>query len=122
MYGSWEYHPEWGNPVSKGLVWYMFIYKCVLAIHLLFFFYSSFNMILLDIFFIYIWNVIPFPIFLSYNPLFRSSFTLHPNPLTPASSTWHSPILGHRTFTRPRASPHIDDWLGYPLLHIWLEP
>lgn len=25
---------------------------------------------------------------------------------------WHSPIVGHRTFTGPRASPPIDDQLG----------
>jgi hypothetical protein len=30
--------------------------------------------------------------------------------------------LGHRTFTGPRASPPIEDWLGYPLLHIKQEP
>ena len=35
---------------------------------------------------------------------------------------WHSPILGHRSFTGPRASPPIDDRLGHPLLHIQLEP
>jgi hypothetical protein len=36
--------------------------------------------------------------------------------------SWHAPILGHRTFTGPRASPPIDDRLGHPLLHIQLEP
>jgi hypothetical protein len=44
------------------------------------------------------------------------------NPSTPASWPWHSPILGQRTFTGPRASPPIDDQLGHPLLHMWLEP
>jgi hypothetical protein len=38
------------------------------------------------------------------------------------SQSWHSPILGHRTFTGPRASPPIDDRLGHPQLHIHLEP
>jgi hypothetical protein len=38
------------------------------------------------------------------------------------SWSWHSPILGHRTFIGPRASPPLDDRLGYPLLHIELEP
>jgi hypothetical protein len=38
------------------------------------------------------------------------------------SRSWHSPILEHRTFTGPRASPPIDDRLGHPLLHIQLEP
>jgi hypothetical protein len=35
---------------------------------------------------------------------------------------WHFPILGHRTFTGPRVSLPIDDWLGHPLLHMRLEP
>jgi hypothetical protein len=47
---------------------------------------------------------------------------LLPNTPTPASCAWHSPILGHRTFTGPRASPPIDDRLGHPLLHMQLEP
>jgi hypothetical protein len=37
---------------------------------------------------------------------------LLPNISTPASSHWHSPILGHRIFSRPRASPPIDGQLG----------
>jgi hypothetical protein len=49
--------------------------------------------------------------------------TLLTNPLTPASWPWQSPILGHRTFTWPRASPPTDDWLGHPLLHEpWVQP
>jgi hypothetical protein len=31
-------------------------------------------------------------------------------------------MLGHRTFTGPRASPPIYRWLGQPLLQIQLEP
>jgi hypothetical protein len=34
----------------------------------------------------------------------------------------HSHMLGHRAFTEPRASSRIDDWQGYPLLHMQLEP
>jgi hypothetical protein len=41
---------------------------------------------------------------------------------TPSSWPWHSSILGHRTFTGPKVSSPIDDWLGYPLLHMQLEP
>ena len=41
-----------------------------------------------------------------------------PNPPTPASWPWHSPVLGHMIFTKPRASPPID---GHPLLHMQLE-
>ena len=33
-----------------------------------------------------------------------------------------SPILGHRAFTGPRASPPIDDRLGHPQLPMQLEP
>jgi hypothetical protein len=47
---------------------------------------------------------------------------LLPNPPTPPPWSWHSTILGHRTFTGPRASSPIDDWLGHPVLHIQLEP
>jgi hypothetical protein len=45
-----------------------------------------------------------------------------PQPTRSHSWSWHSPTLGHRTFTGPRASPLIDDRLGHPLLHIQLEP
>ena len=44
--------------------------------------------------------------------------SLLPNPPTPASRPWHSPVLGHMIFARPRASPPID---GCPLLHMQLE-
>ena len=63
---------------------------------------------LLDIFFIYISNAI-----------LRVPYTLPvllPNPHTPTSWPWHSPVLGHMIFPRPRASPSIDGWLGPPLL------
>jgi hypothetical protein len=49
-------------------------------------------------------------------------FPLLTNPPTPASWPWHSPTLGHRAFTGPRASPAINDWLSHPLLHMKLEP
>jgi hypothetical protein len=44
------------------------------------------------------------------------------NLTTPDSWPWHSPTLGHRTFTEPRASPPTDDQLGHSLLHMKLEP
>jgi hypothetical protein len=47
---------------------------------------------------------------------------LLPNPPIPASSLWHSPILRHRAFTGPKASPPIDDLLGHLLLQMQLEP
>jgi hypothetical protein len=37
-----------------------------------------------------------------------STFPLLTNSPTPASLSWHSPTLGHRAFTGPRASPLID--------------
>jgi hypothetical protein len=47
--------------------------------------------------------------------------TLLPNPPTPASWPWHSPVLGHIIFTRPRAFPPNDGRLGHLLLHMQLE-
>ena len=44
-----------------------------------------------------------------------------PNPPTPASWPWHSPVLGHMIFARERASHPIDGHLGHPLLHMQLE-
>jgi hypothetical protein len=52
---------------------------------------------LLDIFFIYISNAIP------------------------TFWSWHSPVLWHRTFTRPKASLPTDSLLRHPLLHMQLE-
>jgi hypothetical protein len=46
---------------------------------------------------------------------------LLPNPPTPTSWTWHSPVLEHMIFTRPRASSPIDSRLSHPLLHMQLE-
>jgi hypothetical protein len=47
--------------------------------------------------------------------------TLLSNPQTPTSWPWHSPVLRHIIFTRPKASHPIDGWLGHPLLHMQLE-
>jgi hypothetical protein len=44
-----------------------------------------------------------------------------PTYLSPAFWPWHSPLLGHMIFTRPRTSPPIDGQLGYPLLHMQLR-
>jgi hypothetical protein len=74
---------------------------------------------LLDIFFIYISNFIPFPGFPSESP---HPLPLLTNPPSPASLPWHSPTLGHRAFIGPRASPPIDDWQGHPLIYMQLEP
>jgi hypothetical protein len=72
------------------------------------------NNFLLDIFFIYISNAIP-----------KVPYTL-PLPCSPTyplplPGSWHSPILEHIIFARPRASPLIDGPLGHPLLHMQLE-
>jgi hypothetical protein len=84
-----------------------------------YFLFSFFFLIRYFLYLHFLVNVIPFPSFLSENPL--SPPPLLPNPPTPASWPWQSPILGHRTFTGPRASPPIDDQLGHPLLHMQLE-
>jgi hypothetical protein len=54
------------------------------------------------------------------SPLYPPSALL-PNPPTPASWPWHSSVLGHMIFARPRASPPNDVRLGHPLLHMQLE-
>jgi hypothetical protein len=53
---------------------------------------------LLDIFFIYISNVIPFPSFPSKNTF--SPLPLLPKPTHSHSWSWHSPILGYRAMER----------------------
>ena len=75
---------------------------------------SLFYYILLDIFFIYISNAIP-------KVPYTLLPTLLPNPPTPTSWLWHSPVLGHMVFARPRASPSIDGRLNHRLLHMQLE-
>jgi hypothetical protein len=81
----------------------------------------SFPCFLLDIFFIYISNVISFPGFLSENflslPPCPGSPT-HPFPLHGADI--HLYFTG--AFTEPRASPSIDKPQGHALLHMQLEP
>jgi hypothetical protein len=85
------------------------------------FFWGFFLLLLLDIFFIYISNVIPFPSFPSEKPLYPP-LPLFTNTPTPASWPWQSFILGYRTLTGPRASLPFDDRLGHPMLHMQLEP
>ena len=63
------------------------------------------------------------------SPLLVSSSKIHytlppppaPQPTNSNSWPWHSPILGHRIFSRPRTSLPIDGWLGHPLLRMQLE-
>jgi hypothetical protein len=56
----------------------------------------------------------------------KISYLLHAHPTNQHthshSQSWHYPILGHRTFTGPMASPPINDWLGHPLMNMQLEP
>jgi hypothetical protein len=60
-------------------------------------------------------------LFLVSSPKVPYTLPLHPNLPIPASWPWHSPVLGHIIFARPRASPPIDGLLGHPLLHMLLE-
>jgi hypothetical protein len=43
------------------------------------------------------------------------------HPLLLPGPAWHSPVLWHMIFARPRASPLSDGQLGHPLLHMQLE-
>jgi hypothetical protein len=65
----------------------------------------SFFKFLLDIFFVYISNVIYFPCFPSENPL--SPPPTHQTS-TPDSLSWNSSTLGHQAFTETRTSPSIN--------------
>jgi hypothetical protein len=44
-----------------------------------------------------------------------------PQPTPPTSWPWHSPVLRHTIFARPRVSPPNDGQLGHLLLHMQLE-
>jgi hypothetical protein len=81
---------------------------------------------LLDIYFIYIANVIPFSWFPLQKPPILAppsvSMTVFPYPPTQSclptlSFPFNFPFL----FTGPRASPHIAVQQGHPLLHMQLE-
>ena len=75
---------------------------------------SLFFQFLLDIFFIYISNAIP-------KVPYTLTPALLPYPSTPTSWPWHSPVLGHIRFARPRASSPSVGRLGHLLLHMQLE-
>jgi hypothetical protein len=65
----------------------------------------------LDIFFIFPFLLHIFFIYIS-NAILKAPYTLHPsallpNPSTPSCWPWHSPVLGHMIFTRPRAYPPL---------------
>jgi hypothetical protein len=83
----------------------------------------------LDITFIYISNVIPFPdLPPPWNPhlilpplvLWQCSNTHPPTPTSPPLITLHWAIKW--VFIEPKNSPPIDAWQGYPLLCMKLEP
>jgi hypothetical protein len=90
-------------------------------------FLSFFFFFLLDIFFIYISNAIPFPSFLSKSPLYSPPTLLH-NPPTPASWPWHSPVLEHVIFERTswnfqvlNISLHLFLWFSWLSSHYLLD-
>jgi hypothetical protein len=79
---------------------------------------------LLDIFFIYISNIIPFISFPPYHiltPLASLRVFLYP-PSHSHLPTLNSPTLGHLSTQGPRTSPPFDAWQGHPLLHMQLDP
>jgi hypothetical protein len=82
-----------GEQISGTSNWISFFGQ-IPFIYLYLFIYYLFKQFLLDIFFIYISNANPKVLYTL--PL------LLPNPHTPASWPWHSPVLGHIIFARPR--------------------
>jgi hypothetical protein len=110
-----HYNLSWINGLIIYPIYHLSIY---LSIYLSLFIY----LFLLDTYFIYISNVVPFPGLPAENLLSSPSLPLLTNPPISASWLWHSPTLGHRTFTGWRASPPIDDQLCHPLLHMQQEP
>jgi hypothetical protein len=54
-------------------------------------------------------------------PLYHHHPALLPRPPTSASWPWHSPVLGHIIFIRPRVSSTNDGRLDHLLLHMQLE-
>jgi hypothetical protein len=64
---------------------------------------------LLDIFFIYILNVIPYPVFPFGNPLSHPCHESVPSTIHPLllPHPWYSPTLGHQAFIGPRGSPSM---------------
>jgi hypothetical protein len=110
-----------------GALWSNLIPKIVQSLYGLYQFPMCALFFLLDTSFIHISNAffltgflseLPFP---TPPPIPSTLPLLTPHPPIPASWHWHSPTLGHRTYTEPRPSPPIDDGQGYPLSHIQLE-
>jgi hypothetical protein len=79
--------------------------------------HNLFLFFLIGIFFIYISNVIPFPVSPPKNTLPYPAGPLLTNPPTPASWPWHSPTLGNRAFIGSRTSSPIGVWRGHRLKH-----
>ena len=85
-------------------------------------FFLHLYIFVLDIFIIYISNVIPFPSLPSKIPLSSPYSPTHQPTHSHFLALAFSPILSHRAFTGPRASPPSDDLKGYLLLHMQLDP
>jgi hypothetical protein len=80
--------------------------------HILSFFYWTYSLFTFQMLSPFLVSPLKIPYYLPLS-------LLHNTP-TPSSWPWHSPVLGHRTFTGPRASPPTDDQLDHPLLHMQL--
>ena len=101
-------------------------FQALMSIATLNFLFLSIFFSKLDIFFIYISNVIPFPTSplpeTPYHilPLLLWGYSLtHPQtPISPPSIPLHWGI--YLAFTGPRTSPPIDAWQGPPLLYLLL--
>jgi hypothetical protein len=88
-------------------------------VYLLIYIFLILYIYLLDMFSFHISNVILSPNFPFQNPPIPSPSPLLTNTPTPASLSWHPPILGHQVFTGPRASPLIDDKTILCYIYSW---
>jgi hypothetical protein len=104
----WHQVSPGSNPCFLSFVLLVSIYLVISAEHFSFFFSSFLFLIIFIRYFLYL-HFKCYPPFLVSPPKISIPSSPAPQLTHTRSQSWHSPILGHRTFTCLRASPHIDD-------------
>jgi hypothetical protein len=117
--------------ISSQCIWQWCFNYCIIydTIFLVFYIYSFLYYYFYWIFYLFTFQKL-FPFLVSpleINPypitillLLRGCFPTHPP--NPASTSWHSPILGLQAFTGPRNSLPVKVLQDHSLLHMLLEP